>query len=137
MRAIKFRAHYQPLGTVYDVSEIMWSSETVCLINEEEDYREEPLDSVDLLQFTGLKDKNGKEIYEGNIVEIEGGKEYCEADPSWSRQYRGIVQWPEGDCCFDIDRTLSGKDRGGHDLAFLAEHLEVIGNIYEDPGLLK
>lgn len=75
---------------------------------------------------TGLKDKNGKEIYEGDIVAMEG---------STKQGLFGVVIWHQDSCGFgwlsqrypdDILRGFANKNR-----------LEVIGNIHENPELLK
>ena len=72
---------------------------------------------TDIMQFTGLLDKNGKEIYEGDVV----------YDPS---EYGGkkTVVWNSGLCCFEFDSAL------GYPLSS-ASKCEVIGNIYENPNL--
>lgn len=79
-------------------------------------------------QFTGLHDKNGKEIYEGDILE--------------SGSY-GIVQvvWPEKYITGDNEDIMAWCVMGGNleGLAGLDVQYswEVIGNIYENPELLK
>jgi uncharacterized phage protein (TIGR01671 family) len=79
-------------------------------------------DVEDWQQFTGLRDKNGKEIYEGDIVRFRTHLEKMR-----------IMQVGYNDlsCRF----TLTDKD-GWHTFAHF-NHLEVIGNIYENPELLK
>lgn len=122
MREIKFRAWNDREKTMqYSIMEI-FSQIT------------DDADNI-LMQYTGLKDKNGKEIYDGDIVEIEDGKKYAEKDTTWNYQYKAVVEWKE--CCFDLDRTISSFKYGGHDLYFLADKVEVIGNIYEDQSLIK
>ena len=70
-----------------------------------------------LLQYTGLKDKNGKEIFDGDIVDINGCK-------------NRVVEWDEDWCGFYLSRELNPV---GY---FLSEEYEIIGNIYENPELL-
>lgn len=74
-----------------------------------------------LMQYTGLKDKNGKEIYEGDIVYILSEDE--NATIIWDKDSTRYVIRFEG-WCTDFD-SYYGKD------------LEVIGNAYENPELLE
>ena len=76
---------------------------------------------LELLQYTGLKDKNGKEIYEGDIVRLD----------HWSpKEY--IVEFNRGAFCFKHNKD----DASYNDCKYL-EKCEVIGNIHENPELLK
>ena len=78
------------------------------------------LDQVDLLQFTGLHDKNGIPVWENDVVAL----------PNDWRPY--IVKWLEGSACFALCRNEE-------DLVGIHCHVsegEVIGNIYENSNLL-
>ena len=78
-------------------------------------------------QYTGLKDKNGKEIYEGDIVESISGKIGYVIFLQQEMGY--VVVW---DNC---DTRLGHRNRGGgyeYD-----ESIEVIGNIHDNPKLVK
>jgi uncharacterized phage protein (TIGR01671 family) len=66
-----------------------------------------------LIQFTGLHDKNGKEVYEGYLVLLDGSKKPKE------------VNYCRGG--FFLDNIYGGAE---------AYRMEVIGNIYENPELL-
>ena len=94
-------------------------------------------------QFTGLLDKDGKEIYEGDIVlnkEIGG----------YGMEYVGVVRYYEEDCRFGIDTTTTNKFtkrllftdgecsfNDGHCTIKYYNEYEVLGNIFDNPELLK
>jgi len=83
-----------------------------------------------LMQFTGLKDKNGKEIYEGDLVKC-GEFE----DDSDAKTYEVIYNEDGTYPAFDL-KGWRGETNGI--CLFLNDgYLEVIGNIYESPELLK
>lgn len=78
------------------------------------------VDGSPVMQYTGLKDKNGKEIYEGDIIEFDkiewGGDDNIH-----------VVSWNDKDAQWDW---------GGGNTSDM-DYRTVIGNIYENPELLK
>lgn len=84
-----------------------------------------------LMQFTGLLDKNGKEIYEGDIVKYEGyGGLYTEFSTVSFLEGQFVTRWEKA----FIDVLDGGWDDCG--LRHVNEDSEVIGNIYQNPELL-
>ena len=85
------------------------------------------------MQYTGLKDKNGKEIYEGDIYKSNG--------------YYYEIIFHEGAFCvskigvFDpVPVNWKGQSSEGSDDCIIEQwssEFEIIGNIYENPELLK
>ncbi|PPA86027.1 hypothetical protein C4A76_14850 [Brevibacillus laterosporus] len=93
-----------------------------------------------LRQYTGLKDRNGKEIYEGDILDCT-----CELLTNFGRTRTGKmgttiyeVFWRDGgwrERVIRSDSLVSGKDSDG--VAVTAKYSKVIGNIHEHPHLLN
>ena len=72
-----------------------------------------------LMQYTGLKDQNGKDIYEGDIVRLQN-------------EFVGPIVWSING--FTVERYVVGWNidaKGNQD------SVEIIGNIYENPDLIK
>jgi len=82
-----------------------------------------PLDKKkfkNLCEFTGLKDKNGKEIYEGDIVKGE-----------WKGAIPELVEWSDSAGCGCCDNSLGWVGINSEWVG------EIIGNLYENPELLE
>ena len=78
-------------------------------------------DRFDIEQYTGLKDKNGKPIYDGDIVD-DGYSNICE------------IRWREKCAGF---KAVNENDGYATNVWFVSKYGEVIGNIHENPELLE
>lgn len=86
-----------------------------------------------LMQYTGIDDKNGKEIYEGDIVLLDC---YYYEEPAFDGEFKVIYDDINGMWLL-VD--LENKDRGvafGEIRSYYKAEIEVIGNIYDNPELL-
>lgn len=90
-----------------------------------EDERGQLLKNYQLMQYTGLKDKNGVEIYEGDILAYE-----------WPDKSRTITVVEE-DVVYVSDHNETPITITGFSFSFAVDELKVIGNIYENGELLK
>lgn len=88
------------------------------------------LDDVELILSTGLKDKNGKEIFEGDIVQYQNSKVP-------SADSKGVIRYFDNWAMFGID--IEHNEPRALFFNGLADHisLEVVGNIYENPELIE
>lgn len=75
-----------------------------------------------LMQFTGIKDKNGVEIYEGDVIKIK----------EWPTSQ---IAWKDDGAFFLKEANVYLTYFGQHDN--LSELIEIVGNIYKNPELLK
>lgn len=97
-------------------------------------------DDFDIEQYTGLKDKNGKEIYEGDIIKIHTHYIFYGTDvDDWDDEY-ALVEWSEEYGGFFIygetplwEVLFEGRPKDG----FYHNYPEVVGNVHENPELLE
>ena len=87
------------------------------------------------MQYTGLKDKNGKEIYEGDIVRYRD--DWCDSDCNkidWDKQpyVTDQVVFVETNAHFYLNHIMNNRYWPGEE-----QQLEVIGNIYENNDLVQ
>ena len=91
----------------------------------------------EVMQYTGLKDKNGIEIYEGDVLTSE----HYPFQDEGKYNYHGIVEWEDEMAATCITKSLVNKSKRGisdgiSDFIEDTEQFEVIGNILEDGDLL-
>ncbi len=102
---------------------------------------------LEIMQYTGLKDKNGKEIYEGDAIGTHIDEHNLDYDGKPS-QWVKVVTWDTEDAAFKIldMEVLTSFER--HYVSDWSEDywgftqedasdIEIIGNIYENPELIK
>ena len=108
---------YKPLGGGYEpesVRQLKWSE----------------IDDLEIVQFTGLLDKYGKEIYEGDIL-VFGRQPHHPGNGNFK------VYWHTEKPMFHVERFPKEKFMTPDLRQENCTHYEVIGNIYENPELLK
>lgn len=88
------------------------------------------VDDVELMQSTGLKDKNGVEIFEGDVVAVENHPFQRKEDSGVGMEIEGnyVVGWNQYDLTWCAGDLL---------LARLKPYVKVIGNIYENIDLVE
>lgn len=123
MREIRFRAWHKASRRMFDVNAI--SKTTVEELRNGVSFRYYR-DDVVLMQYTGLKDKDGKEIYEGDVVGA-----FCDTQ-------RFEIKYCEERGGYFLDSVVlcGGAEPAPECLGNLLDTVEVIGNIHDNPELL-
>lgn len=114
MRDIKFRMYVKATKKMFEVGKLDLQHNKVYAKNHSQSYFK--TDDVELMQYTGIKDKNGKEVYEGDIVQQFDIKE------------SGIIKYKYcqfGICCLEMFWNIHPAK------------MEIIGNIYDNPELME
>jgi len=147
-REIKFRAFLDGEMKFFGKSVFVTNDDELVFREHENHYIDSwpQHDDLELMQYTGLKDKNGVEIYESDIVELE--VEFCGASNEYYEQegfhviHTGVVTFMPSkgfhlkiSRSWDLDNNepwIAPKTKG-----IVQYRSKVIGNIHENPELIK
>ena len=133
MREIKFRAWLKEDKKMENVKTMDFTDKTIRCLKKNEFInayllRRVSFDDVELMQYTGLRDKNGKEIYEGDIIKYKFPYDI-------RLKHISPVKFLKTEASFGI------KNRYGNEIPLYTisanNYFEVIGNIYENKNLLE
>ena len=124
----KFRAWTEE-GKVMYYDVYPFKDDTLLLSYDEIAFDEVPASDFILMQSTGLKDMNGKEIFEGDVVKYEVGCNTVTEEVAYDKNFAGFgVRDADTDIIFTFLQLAAVVD---------LISLEVVGNIYNNPGLLE
>lgn len=125
MREIKFKAWVKELNEIREVEYINFLKKMISYPNKfcKEYYLNADFDEIELMQYTGLKDEYGDEIYEGDIVKLRANHGI------------GVVKYYDEWGAFVVE-YIKPKKLAVLGMNYYEEDIEVIGNIYENPELL-
>ena len=120
----RYRAWIKSLKWMCDVTNISFDSKFVDICQQGDTERctemSVEFDEIKLMQSTGLKDKNGKEIFEGDVVSIDTD----EFDLLFVKYESGIYWLMDDEECVEH-------------LSDYYKYVSIVGNIYENPELLE
>lgn len=92
----------------------------------------QPVDPETVGQFTGLTDKNGKKVFEGDIVRVCLDPEICIGDVIWDSEIASYnIPFSNGKCVLPLDIFIA-KNKVGDKV-----WIEAIGNIHDNPELVE
>ena len=121
----KFRAWDKKFKEMVQVDAIVFEEQAIIVTYKNGDFTKKDIKYCELMQSTGLRDKNGKEIFERDILVYNGKKV--------------IVKWHGSYACFIYEFVDELKNRTAEwqPLYLFYFKFEIIGNIYENPEMLE
>lgn len=127
----KFRAWDKEISKMRNVLQIFFDDKLVYISAKNNKKYYCSLDDVELMQSTGMKDKNGVEIFEGDLVKItvSNGFDYLDGNLSIVKK----SDYHAGVICELLSNTLEYLITDESETGY---RYEVVGNIYENPELL-
>lgn len=143
MNIPKFRAYIKETGNLAQVLVIDFERKCIWIKkpNSETGLKRILFDEIELMQYTGLKDINGTEIYKGDLLRFPAKNKYEE------KTYNAFeVFWHDNDSCsnhigWQMNRMHpQGNSAGGYCWGFRPEYtskMKIIGNIHQNPELLQ
>ena len=134
-RVIKFRAWFKEEGSMVG-NEYLYVNDFI----QKDSEHYVSCDEAHLMQFTGLSDKNGKEIYEGDLFITENycKEDYYEDGILNSKEY--YKENPTEEIIFHNSSWMYREVTSSNSILLLSdkiEDVEIIGNIHENPELLN
>lgn len=137
-RIIKFRVWDKELKQMDYYPYVYFGTNHVAFVDDKDldyiDDNSEDKDNFELMQFIGIKDKRGVEIYEGDIVEYVDKQSLFE-----SGIYK--IGFDRGSFCFnglgEYEDDMVEVGIGYPDFPNIGKYLVVVGNIYKDPEIVN
>lgn len=125
MREIKFRAWHKEEKIIGEVLGIDILHKEIFFSNEDVDcYEHTDFKDIELMQYTGLKDKNNKEVYEGDIVKLRANHGI------------GVIKYYDEWGAFVVE-YIKPRPLVVLGMNYYKEDIEILGNIYENSELIK
>ncbi|WP_064611181.1 YopX family protein [Streptobacillus moniliformis] len=127
MREIKYRAWLKDKNKMVEVSIVRFNSKFIEYFEVDEDgilrFKTSLFEDIEFMQYTNIKDMNGKEIYEGDI--IENNVIDFRSDVSFSKKSASFVMKNNLGTEFHLEKEMVKRE------------FQIIGNIYENKDLIK
>jgi hypothetical protein len=120
----KFRAWDKVLKEMVQVNALVLDEQVVKVTYKNGNVAKEDMKEYELMQSTGLKDKNGKEVFVGDIIKCTRG---CPHEVYLVKEYGGTY----------IGGMPAIYLKGIREGYAWTEHEEILGNVYENPELLE
>ena len=128
MREIKFRAWVKEKKAIFEVILIDYVTKKVTYLLERVGHllniRHDKFNNVELMQYTGLEDKNNKEIYEGDIVKLRANHGI------------GVVKYYDEWGAFVVE-YIKPRQLAVLGMNYYKEDIEILGNIYQNLELYE